>query len=138
MAGKKKYSLSEIIISILVLINIIILKTAVVNNPNWYWAFIISLPLLIVAIINIRQKSHALLRNFPLVGYLRYFLESIRPEMRQYFFESDLDGKPFSRRQRSIVYQRAKNEKETVAFGIRQTRMFLVLNGQPILCIRKI
>ena len=57
--------------------------------------------------------------TFPLIGYVRYFLESIRPEIRQYFFESDLDGKPFSRRQRSIVYQRAKNEKETVAFGMQ-------------------
>src|SRR5690606_1320890 len=50
---------------------------------------------------------------------LRYFFESIRPEMRQYFWESDLDGKPFNRRQRSIVYQRAKNEKQTVAFGMQ-------------------
>ena len=71
-----------------------------------------------MAIFNVHQKNYALLRNFPLIGYLRYFFESIRPEIRQYFFESDLDGKPFNRRQRSIVYQRAKNEKQTVAFGM--------------------
>src|SRR5690606_15571656 len=53
------------------------------------------------------------------VGHLRYMFESIRPEIRQYFFESDLDGKPFSRRQRSVVYQRAKNQKQTVAFGMQ-------------------
>src|SRR5690606_16004551 len=52
-------------------------------------------------------------------GYMRYFFESIRPEIRQYFFESDLDGKPFSRRQRSIVHQRAKNVRETVPFGMQ-------------------
>ncbi|HSI89721.1 MAG TPA: hypothetical protein VK927_01330, partial [Adhaeribacter sp.] len=68
---------------------------------------------------NLFQKKHAILRNYPLLGYLRYFFESIRPEMRQYFFESDLDGKPFSRRQRSIVYQRAKNVKQTVPFGMQ-------------------
>ena len=79
----------------------------------------ITLPLLLLAILNIRQKKHAILRNFPVIGYLRYFFESIRPEIRQYFFESDLDGKPFNRRQRSIVYQRAKNEKQTVAFGMQ-------------------
>ncbi|MEP7233445.1 MAG: FMN-binding glutamate synthase family protein [Ginsengibacter sp.] len=119
MPGKKKVSTSGSIIFLLVLINVIIIRSAFVNNPNWYWALAVSVPLLLLAIINVRQKSHALLRNFPLVGYLRYFLESIRPEIRQYFFESDLDGKPFNRRQRSIVYQRAKNEKQTVAFGMQ-------------------
>ncbi|HYK57712.1 MAG TPA: FMN-binding glutamate synthase family protein, partial [Flavisolibacter sp.] len=65
------------------------------------------------------QKKHAIVRNYPIIGHLRYFFESIRPELRQYFFESDLDGKPFNRRQRSIVYQRAKNQKQTVAFGMQ-------------------
>ncbi|MEP6465105.1 MAG: FMN-binding glutamate synthase family protein [Parafilimonas sp.] len=119
MPGKKNFSVSGSIILLLVFINVIIIRSAFVNNANWYWFLIVSAPLLLVAIINVRQKSHAILRNFPLVGYLRYFLESIRPEIRQYFFESDLDGKPFNRRQRSIVYQRAKNEKQTVAFGMQ-------------------
>jgi glutamate synthase domain-containing protein 2 len=63
------------------------------------------------------QGKHALLRNYPLLGRLRYLLEQIRPEMRQYFFESDTDGRPFNRRQRAVVYQRAKDVKQTVAFG---------------------
>jgi glutamate synthase domain-containing protein 2 len=117
--NKKNISLSKSIILSLVFINLIIIALAFVKNSNWYWILTISLPLLLLAIINVRQKSHALLRNFPLAGYFRYFLESIRPEIRQYFFESDLDGRPFSRRQRSIVYQRAKNEKQTVAFGMQ-------------------
>lgn len=89
------------------------------GNQQWYWGLALSIPLSVLAIKNIRQKKHALLRNYPVIGYLRYFFESIRPEIRQYFFESELDGKPFNRRQRSIVYQRAKNEKETVAFGMQ-------------------
>jgi glutamate synthase domain-containing protein 2 len=68
---------------------------------------------------NIIQSRHSILRNYPIVGYLRYFFESFRPELRQYFFESDLDGKPFNRRQRSIVYQRAKNVRQTVPFGMQ-------------------
>lgn len=68
---------------------------------------------------NILQSRHSILRNYPIVGYLRYFFESFRPELRQYFFESDLDGKPFNRRQRSIVYQRAKNVRQTVPFGMQ-------------------
>ena len=86
--------------------------------------------------MNIRQKKHALLRNYPVIGYFRYFFESIRPEIRQYFFESDIDGKPFNRRQRSIVYQRAKNEKQTVAFGMQAILTSRVLNGWLIQSIR--
>lgn len=65
------------------------------------------------------QNKHAIRKNFPLLGRLRYLFESVRPELRQYFFEGELDGKPFNRRQRSIVYQRAKNEKQTISFGMQ-------------------
>ncbi|HEX6845437.1 MAG TPA: FMN-binding glutamate synthase family protein [Chitinophagaceae bacterium] len=116
---QKPVSASKIIILLLVLLNVIVLKAAYTGNEKWYWSLIITMPLLLLAILNIRQQKHAVLRNFPVIGYLRYFFESIRPEIRQYFFESDLDGKPFNRRQRSIVYQRAKNEKQTVAFGMQ-------------------
>lgn len=120
MTGKQKpASASGIIILILVLLSAIAMKSAYISNEKWYWVLIVTLALLLLAILNIRQKKHAVLRNFPVIGYLRYFFESIRPEIRQYFFESDLDGKPFNRRQRSIVYQRAKNEKQTVAFGMQ-------------------
>ena len=63
------------------------------------------------------QSKKTIRRNFPLVGRLRYLLESIGPELRQYFFENDLDGKPFNRLQRSIVYQRSKKETDTMPFG---------------------
>ena len=120
MTGKQKpISASKIIITFLVLLNAIAIRAGYTGNVNWYWSLTITIPLLLLAILNIRQKKHAVLRNFPVIGYLRYFFESIRPEIRQYFFESDLDGKPFNRRQRSIVYQRAKNERQTVAFGMQ-------------------
>ncbi|MDX5422271.1 MAG: FMN-binding glutamate synthase family protein [Hymenobacteraceae bacterium] len=88
-------------------------------QPSALWLLVPVVPLHLVYWQNIRQGRHTLLRNYPLVGYLRYFFESIRPELRQYFFESDTDGKPFSRRQRSIVYQRAKNVRQTVPFGMQ-------------------
>lgn len=116
---RKPASVSGMILLFLVLLNIIFIKTGYTRDEKWYWFLMVTLPLLFLAIVNIRQKKHAVLRNFPVVGYIRYFFESIRPEIRQYFFESDLDGKPFNRRQRSIVYQRAKNEKQTVAFGMQ-------------------
>lgn len=63
------------------------------------------------------QKKQAIKRNFPLLGRFRYMLESIRPEIQQYFIERDTDGKPFSRDQRSVIYQRAKGVNDTIPFG---------------------
>ena len=60
---------------------------------------------------DLRQRRHAVLRNYPVIGHLRFLLEFIRPEMRQYFIESDSEAAPFSRQQRSLVYQRAKGAK---------------------------
>ena len=116
---KKPLSISNGVPFILLLLNVLVLKAAYIHNPNWYGVLLITVPLFLIAVANTRQKKHALLRNFPLLGYGRYLLESIRPELRQYFFESELDGRPFNRRQRSIAYQRAKNEKQTVAFGMQ-------------------
>jgi glutamate synthase domain-containing protein 2 len=63
------------------------------------------------------QENHAILRNYPIVGDLRFLFEELRPAMRQYFFEGDKDGTPFSRDTRAIVYQRAKRALETRPFG---------------------
>lgn len=75
--------------------------------------------LLELIVYDVIQNKHTLRKNYPFLARFRYMFESVRPEFRQYFFEGETDGKPFSRRQRSIVYQRAKNEKETVAFGMQ-------------------
>ena len=85
-------------------------------NPLWLFG-----PLLVIAIVayDTFQNQHSLRKNYPLIGRLRYVFESIRPELRQYFIEGELDGKPFNRRQRSIVYQRSKNEKQTISFGMQ-------------------
>ena len=64
-----------------------------------------------------RQARHAVLRNYPVIGHLRFLLEFIRPEIRQYFLESDNEATPFSRQQRSIVYQRAKGDPDKRPFG---------------------
>ncbi|HTM94008.1 MAG TPA: FMN-binding glutamate synthase family protein [Flavisolibacter sp.] len=119
MKDSKWISIRGMIVFAVILLNTIILRNAFAASSTWYWGLLISVPLLVIAVIDITQRRHAIIRNFPLIGHLRYFFEFIRPELRQYFFESDLDGKPFNRRQRSIVYQRAKNEKQTVAFGMQ-------------------
>ncbi|MEO8058810.1 MAG: FMN-binding glutamate synthase family protein [Burkholderiales bacterium] len=64
-----------------------------------------------------QQTRHSVLRNYPVIGHLRFLLEFIRPEMRQYFIEGDNEAAPFSRQQRSLVYQRAKGEADKRPFG---------------------
>jgi glutamate synthase domain-containing protein 2 len=89
--------------------------------PGQIW-WLLPLALLCVASVltgihDLRQTRHAVLRNYPVAAHLRFLLEGIRPEMRQYFFEGDKDGAPFARDQRAIVYQRAKKDLDKRPFG---------------------
>ncbi|RME14568.1 MAG: FMN-binding glutamate synthase family protein [Bdellovibrio sp.] len=88
---------------------------------HWvWWSFIIIGPLLVIGYIDFFQKKQTIRRNFPIIGNFRYLFEFIRPEINQYFVESNSDGRPFSREQRSVVYQRAKNQLDTLPFGTQQ------------------
>ncbi|MGE0765970.1 MAG: FMN-binding glutamate synthase family protein [Hyphomicrobiaceae bacterium] len=84
---------------------------------------LVGIPLAILAFCSVLglhdlvQTRHAILRNYPLLGHLRFLFEGIRPEMRQYFFETDKDGTPFSRDKRAIAYQRAKKQLDVRPFG---------------------
>ena len=66
------------------------------------------------------QEKHSILRNYPVLGHMRFFFEGIRPEIRQYLIESDQDEEPFSRDDRSLVYQRAKGQEDARPFGTRE------------------
>ncbi|MFP9098739.1 FMN-binding glutamate synthase family protein [Flavobacterium sp. RHBU_24] len=78
---------------------------------------LIFLPLIFMGLYDMYQSKKTIRRNFPLLGRMRYLLESIGPEIRQYFIENDLEGKPFNRLQRSLIYQRSKKEPDTTPFG---------------------
>jgi glutamate synthase domain-containing protein 2 len=93
--------------------------TGILIYVNWKFSFLllIFLPLVIMGFYDMYQSKKTIRRNFPLLGRLRYLLESIGPEMRQYFIETDTDGKPFNRLQRSLVYQRSKKDIDTMPFG---------------------
>ena len=73
--------------------------------------------LVLQGVRDLRQTRHAVLRNYPVIGHLRFLFEYVRPEIRQYFIESDSEAAPFSRAQRSLVYQRAKGEADNRPFG---------------------
>ncbi len=85
--------------------------------PATLWAFVVIGPLILLGIYDACQRSHAVIRNFPVIGRARYWMETIRPEIQQYFVESDTSGRPFSREFRSVVYQRAKVATDTRPFG---------------------
>lgn len=73
--------------------------------------------LILVGILDLSQKEHAVRRNYPIIGNMRYLLEAVRPELRQYFFEGDHEELPFSRSERSMVYRRARNISAEKSFG---------------------
>jgi glutamate synthase domain-containing protein 2 len=81
------------------------------------WLALVFLALAVLGVRDMVQARHAILRNYPVIGHLRFLLEFIRPEMRQYFIESDREAAPFSRQQRSLVYQRAKGDSDKRPFG---------------------
>ena len=80
-------------------------------------AFVLFAVLVGIGTYDLRQSRRSILRNYPIIGHLRFMLEFVRPEIRQYFIESDNETTPFSRAQRSLVYQRAKGEPDKRPFG---------------------
>ena len=87
------------------------------QTPILWGVSAIFLLLTVIGIRDYRQIQHPVLANYPLFGHFRYLFESIRPEIRQYFFESDSDELPYSREQRAMVYQRAKEQVAIRPFG---------------------
>lgn len=83
-----------------------------------WWAFAgVFGALLLLGLRDRYQSEHAILRNYPVLGHLRYALEDLGPELRQYIVEHNLEGRPFNRDQRSLVYQRAKGAADVKPFG---------------------
>ena len=98
----------------------LVLLTFGVFYPKVNWLWMLWGPIAIKGFWDFFQMKHTIRRNFPLIGEFRYIFEKIRPEINQYFIESNSDGVPFSREERSIVYQRAKRELDTLPFGTQR------------------
>ncbi len=102
----------------LLILCIIVLGWLTYTQTAWFLiGLILCLILLVIALMDSNQTKRSLLRNFPLVGRTRYLAEWLRPKFYQYFIEPDYDGRPFSRLDRSLIYQRAKKEVSTTPFG---------------------
>ncbi len=101
-----------------VLVGAVVTVALAVAASSWW--FVLALPLTIAAVVgvhDITQQRHSILRNYPVIGHFRYALESLRPELQQYFVERDTDGTPFDRAARSLIYERAKGVNEEQPFG---------------------
>src|SRR3989344_7930788 len=78
--------------------------------PGLLWSLVFVGPLFALGLRNAFQKKRAILRNFPILGNFRYLFEMVRPEIQQYFVESETNGTPIPREIRSVIYQRAKEQ----------------------------
>jgi glutamate synthase domain-containing protein 2 len=100
---------------------------AVLAVPLTFWAWqagliagawtVLAAALAALGVHDVVQSRHSILRNYPILAHARFLFEMIRPEIRQYLIESDTDAVPFSRQQRAIVYQRAKQALDKRPFG---------------------
>jgi glutamate synthase domain-containing protein 2 len=96
--------------------------TALLLVWGYFWTdvllgFVIVGPLIYMGVADMIQSRQAIRRNFPILGRLRYVFEEMRPKIQQYFVESDTDGAPINRNERSVIYQRAKKQIDTIPFG---------------------
>ncbi|MBX2901844.1 MAG: FMN-binding glutamate synthase family protein [Cyclobacteriaceae bacterium] len=98
------------------------LAVAITIALGYFWRdalylFILVGPIIIIGIQDILQPKQSIRKNFPVLGRLRYVFEDLRPKIQQYFVESDTDGAPINRNERSVIYQRAKKQTDTIPFG---------------------
>jgi len=98
-----------------VLLIFTLLGAGVMGLSGWWPALFLCLS--VIGLYDLQQSHHAILRNYPIIGHLRFMLETIRPEIRQYFLESETEASPFSRAQRTLVYSRAKGASDKRPFG---------------------
>jgi glutamate synthase domain-containing protein 2 len=99
-----------------------IITTCLLLVWAYYWidalfGFLLVGPLIYMGVEDMIQTRQSIKRNFPLLGRLRYVFEDMRPKIQQYFVENDTDGAPINRNERSVIYQRAKKQIDTVPFG---------------------
>lgn len=105
------------LLALVALLGAVTVLAAAIGGAGWWLLVAVVLALLALGVRDVTQRKHAILRNYPVLGHARYLLESIRPELQQYFIERNYDGRPFDRDTRTLIYQRAKGEKAEAPFG---------------------
>ncbi len=88
--------------------------------PIALYGAVVAGPIVLLGVVDMLQTKRAIRRNFPVIGHARYILETIRPEIQQYFIETDIEGRPFNREDRSLVYARSKHALDSLPFGTQR------------------
>ena len=111
----------ERFIPMVIVVVLAVVAATLIPLSSWFIiALFACLALVVLGIYDLVQGHHSILRNYPILGHMRFLFEGIRPEIRQYLIESDQDEEPFSREQRSLVYQRAKGVEDKRPFGTQE------------------
>jgi len=110
----------------------ILFGIAAARNSALGWGLLVTLPLALVGFHDWLQQRHTLTRNYPMVGHLRWMLEAIGPHLRQYFFDDDLQGAPYNREQKSVVYARAKGDNDFEPFGTEKNVLIKEIQTDPL------
>ena len=106
------YALGSVLI-----LGLIATLAATMGGTGLFVLHAVAVLLIAVGAYDLFQKQHSILRNYPIIGHMRFLMEGIRPELQQYFIERNFDGTPYDRNTRSSIYQRAKGIKEEHPFG---------------------
>lgn len=102
---------------VLVVTVLVVGVIAVLGSWVWWIVVAVAAALVLVGGYDLLQRRHSVLRNYPVLGHMRYLLEGIRPELQQYFIERNVDGRPFDRDVRTIIYERAKGVHGEMSYG---------------------
>jgi len=105
------------VLGLLLVLGALTTLAAAIGGWGWWVLLGVLAALLLLAAYDVLQTRHSILRNYPVLGHLRFLMEDVRPELQQYFIERNWDGRPYDRDTRSSIYQRAKNLKEEQPFG---------------------
>ena len=105
------------LVPLILLLSSLFFLLAGIRFTNALWGLAVTIPLLAIALLDFVQTRHSLRRNYPLIARFRWLFEDLRPYLRSYIVESDLDGRPFNKDERALVYARSKNEISTHPFG---------------------
>lgn len=105
------------VIGVLAVLALLTVVAASIGGAAWWVLVALLVALLLLGVYDVVQRQHSILRNYPVLGHIRYLMEDVRPELQQYFIERNYDGRPFDRDTRSAIYQRAKGIKQEQPFG---------------------
>ena len=113
------------------------LLLAFLCSGGWWLPAALLAAVAAVGIYDLVQRRHSVLRNYPILGHMRFLLEALRPELQQYFIERNFDGRPFDRDVRSLIYERAKGTAAELAFGTERDidaigYEYLVHSARPV------